>query len=478
MGKDKTTDKNRDISGNQITFHVSDPSCSDITVHRSNYLLLNRYLSSLDEWNEEKLRDLLKLITERDELSNQKRSRSTSSIDLIMNDENPRPNKQRQIFSLIDRLDTNTTPPIVPPKEPFNRESFKDYIGKIDLHSPYPDGYFSPSPPLSPMVIKEYVTIKQDINSLKDLLDLIDKNPLADNVEYNIDLIALNKIKPFLLELNNMIGMNGLKNHVVDQILYYLQGFHKNCDGDFMHTVIYGPPGTGKTEVAKIIGKIFSKLGILSKDKFTKATRADLIAGYLGQTALKTRDMIKESLGGVLFIDEAYALGNPEKRDSFAKECIDTLCEGLSDHKADLMVIVAGYEEELKTCFFSYNQGLDSRFTWRFKTDDYKPEELRLILEKKIRDATWSIENNALTNDWFIKNKVYFQYYGRDMETLFSKIKIAHSRRVFCLPQEKKTVVTLKDVDVGLDIFLQNEEVKKRGEVDEFRRNLINTMYS
>jgi len=479
MGKDKTTIKNRDTFENPITFHVSDPSCCDIIVRKSDDLSLNRYLSSFDEWRKERLRDILKLIADTEELSNQKRSRSTGSLDLVMNDVNPRPTKQRQILSLIDSLDANCAPPATPPCEPYTRDNFKDYIRKLDLYSPYPDGYFSPSPPLSPIVIKEYVTIRQEISSLKDLLVLIDKNPLADNVEYNIDLAALNRIKPHLLDLNNMIGMNSLKNHVVDQILYYLQGFHKkSSDGDFMHTVIYGPPGTGKTEVAKIIGKIFSKLGVLSKDKFTKATRADLIAGYLGQTALKTRDMIKESLGGVLFIDEAYALGNPEKRDSFAKECIDTLCEGLSDHKADLMVIVAGYEEELKTCFFSYNQGLDSRFTWRFKTDDYKPEELRMILEKKIGDAMWSIDKKALTDEWFIKNKVYFQFFGRDMETLFSKIKIAHSRRVFCLPEDKKTVVTLKDVESGMEMFLQNEEVKKRGEVDEFRRNLLNTMYS
>ena len=107
------------------------------------------------------------------------------------------------------------------------------------------------------------------------------------------------------------------------------------------------------------MGKIFSGLGVLKKNKFMKVTRADLIAGYLGQTALKTQDVIKDSLGGVLFIDEAYALGNMEKRDSFAKECIDTLCEGLSDNKDNLMVIIAGYEKELKECFFNYNAGLN-----------------------------------------------------------------------------------------------------------------------
>ena len=262
-----------------------------------------------------------------------------------------------------------------------------------------------------------------------------------------------------------MIGMNSLKNHIVDQIIFYLQGFHKMGTGcDFMHTVIYGPPGTGKTEVAKIIGKIFSRLGVLPKNKFLKVTRADLIAGYLGQTALKTRDVIKDALGGVLFIDEAYALGNPEKRDSFAKECIDTLCEGLSDHKDKLMVIIAGYEEELKTCFFAYNSGLDSRFTWRFKTDDYKPEELMEIFRKKIHDVGWSHDKKALDKEWFVENKDYFKYYGRDMETLFAKVKIAHSRRVFCLPEDKKTIISMKDMKKGLELYLNNEEVKSRKE--------------
>ena len=131
-----------------------------------------------------------------------------------------------------------------------------------------------------------------------------------------------------------------------------VQELHKNKNdsgvtGDFMHTVIYGPPGTGKTEIAKMMGKIYSKIGILNKGTFKKVTRSDLIAGYLGQTAMKTRDVIKEALGGVLFIDEAYALGNTDKKDIFSKECIDTLCEGLSDNKENLMVIIAGYETEL-----------------------------------------------------------------------------------------------------------------------------------
>jgi len=311
---------------------------------------------------------------------------------------------------------------------------------------------------------------------LDDILKLIKDYPLKMDVEYNINIAAIHNIKEPLLELKSMIGMKKLKNSIVDQILYFIQEFHKlsKSSNDFMHTVIYGPPGTGKTETAKIIGKIFSKLGILSKNYFKKVTRTDLIAGYLGQTALKTREVIKEAIGGVLFIDEAYALGNPEKRDSFAKECIDTLCEGLSDNKNDLMVIVAGYENELQNCFFSYNKGLDSRFNWRFNTDDYSYEELFLIFKKKVNDIGWKL-NEKVTKSWFEDKMEYFKFYGRDIETLLAKVKIAHGRRVFCLPIEKKMIINLKDINKGYVMFLDNNEVKSRN--DSKSKDILNQMY-
>ena len=167
-------------------------------------------------------------------------------------------------------------------------------------------------------------------------------------------------------------------------------------------------------------------------------------------------------MGGVLFIDEAYALGNPEKRDSFAKECIDTLCEALSDNKDKLMVIIAGYEKDLKNCFFAYNQGLNSRFPWRFKTDDYKASELNKIFEKKINDAGWSLIK-PIPDTWFESKMDTFTFYGRDMETLLAKTKIAHGRRVFCKPKEEKTKLTMKDIEKGYAMFIDNNEVKERG---------------
>jgi SpoVK/Ycf46/Vps4 family AAA+-type ATPase len=329
--------------------------------------------------------------------------------------------------------------------------------------------------------IREYINIDAEINNISDILSLIERYQNDSAVKYNINIQALHDIKEPLQELNNMIGMNSLKDNIVDQILYFIQELHKNdnSSGEFLHTVIYGPPGTGKTEIAKIMGKIYSKIGILSKGTFTKVTRSDLVAGYLGQTALKTKDVIKEALGGVLFIDEAYSLGNPEKRDSFSKECIDTLCEALSDNKENLMVIIAGYEKELKECFFNYNQGLDSRFTWRFKTDNYTAEDLHKIFLKKVKDIGWEIEDNSNINaEWFKKNKEYFRFYGRDIETLLTKTKICHSRRVFCKPESDKKRLKLIDLDKGLQMYLNNDDIKKRKDAEEFNRNLYHTLYS
>lgn len=334
---------------------------------------------------------------------------------------------------------------------------------------------------ISPIKIRETINIEAEINSIDDIILLTEKYKLDPEIKYNINMKALHNIKEPLQELNNMIGMTNLKNNIVDQILYFVQELHKNTNasGDFMHTVIYGPPGTGKTEIAKMMGNIYSKIGILNKGTFKKVTRSDLIAGYLGQTAMKTRDVIKEALGGVLFIDEAYSLGNTDKKDIFSKECIDTLCEGLSDNKENLMVIIAGYETELNECFFNYNQGLDSRFTWRFKTDNYSADDLYKIFVKKVKDIGWELhEESKITSDFFKKNFDYFKFFGRDIETVLSKTKIAHSKRVFCKVDSEKKKITLKDLEKGFELYLKNDDIKKRKDSENMKKLLYSSIYS
>ena len=135
--------------------------------------------------------------------------------------------------------------------------------------------------------IIQKININKKIDNLSDLINLIDMYPINQNILYNINLIALTKIKHDLIKLNNMIGLDSLKNNIIDQILYYIQNLHsfEKNNSDFMHTVLYGPIGTGKTEIAKIIGTIFSKINVLKGNKFKKVIRADMIAGYLGSNS-------------------------------------------------------------------------------------------------------------------------------------------------------------------------------------------------
>jgi len=315
--------------------------------------------------------------------------------------------------------------------------------------------------PVPESTIKEKKTIDVKIGNFDDVLKLLEENEYSDQFEYNIDFKALVQIKDELIELNNMIGMTNFKNAILDQILYFVQNLHLGKDPDFKNTILCGPPGTGKTEIATILGKMYSKIGVLKNNVFKKVTRSDLIAGYLGQTAIKTKKVITECLGGCLFIDEAYSLANSERDDSYSKECLDTLCEAMSDNKENLMVIIAGYEDELYETFFKTNKGLESRFIWKFKIDEYSPAELMQIYLKKMKDNEWQMESDAGLEKWFIAKKDSFKHYGRDMELLFSHTKIAHGRRIYGQSSEIRKKVTLDDIENGYKKFLANSRDKK-----------------
>jgi ATP-dependent 26S proteasome regulatory subunit len=360
------------------------------------------------------------------------------------------------------------TPPPLPPKKRCNLKLKFDEINKdcddddddendendenddedkdIDLLN-----FFLKPPP-------ELVIIKKEVNTITDLIEI---GKMYDPTKiYNIDVKILHDLVEPLTTLDGMIGMTAIKQEMVDHILFRVQDFDI-FNQMMMHTVIEGPPGTGKTEVARIIGRIYLAMGILRNKKFIKATRSQLIAGYLGQTAIATQKMIDSANGGVLFIDEVYSLGNAEKRDSFSKECIDTINENLTTKKTDFICIIAGYKEDIKDCFFAYNAGLERRFPIRFHIDEYNATELFSIFKKKVSDNRWTMDE-SIKLEFFETHHEKFKFFGGDMELLFNSCKRAHSRRVFATGDERK-VLRKEDIEKGYESFMSNKRDGKGG---------------
>jgi hypothetical protein len=318
-----------------------------------------------------------------------------------------------------------------------------------------------------------------EIKDIHDLIALGKTYHCKTNKIYNgVNLRILCDLVPALTDLSNLVGMSNVKQNIINQIVFFLQGFNEkskcgkclDCvynlpciqsgNKDMLHTVITGPPGVGKTELGKILGKIYKALGILSKGHMFIATRTDLIGKYLGHTAAKTQAFIDKCKGGVMFIDEAYSLGNPEGRDSFSKECIDVLNQNLSERR-DFLCIIAGYKEQLDKCFFAYNPGLARRFTFRYDITGYTPSELMDIFNLKVQQEGWHTEydkNRAL--DFFTKNKALFPHYGGDIETLFLNCKIIHGKRVLFKDPSVRKIITLNDIEKGFELFVNHRKQK------------------
>jgi len=293
-----------------------------------------------------------------------------------------------------------------------------------------------------------------NVENLNDLIEIGKTNKFYKN----INTIMLWDILQNLIELQSMIGMKGLKETIFYQIIYYLQNMHsKNKNEEYLHTIIMGSPGSGKTTVAKIIGNMYKNMGILSRDGVFKiGYRDDFVGEYLGQTAVKTRKFLDSCLGGVLFIDEVYSLGPGQKdRDSFSKEAIDTICSYLSEHKNDFCCIIAGYEKEIKKCFLSVNSGLERRFPWVHVIDEYNEENLADIFLKLISEIKWTLHEEVNKNfliHFFKEEKDNFKNFGGDIETFITKIKMAHSKRVFSLSKESKFILTKDDIHNGFEM--------------------------
>ena len=310
------------------------------------------------------------------------------------------------------------------------------------------------------------------INNLKDMINMIESSKIRLGSTPK-ERKTFKKLLPSLIKLNNMIGLEELKTDIVQMILYYIQDFD-DTNTAMMHTIIEGEAGVGKTEISKIIADIYRNMGFLKNKKFIVAKRDNFVAGYLGQTAIKTQKLLESCIGGVLFIDEAYSLGNNEGKDSFAKEAIDTITGFLSEHKNDFVCIIAGYKESLEKCFFSMNPGLKRRFPWKYTIKPYNHLQLREIFIKQITEQNWKIKTpipNNLPNDFFLNHKNLFMHNGGDTENFFQKCRIKHSQRIFSegKTQLEKKYLSKEDFSHALLLHEQNYNEKTEENLEQVK---------
>jgi stage V sporulation protein K len=223
----------------------------------------------------------------------------------------------------------------------------------------------------------------------KELLEDVLKQQQGENTDTDVD---------YMSELRSLIGLNKVKNDVESlrnllkiQNLREQQGL-KNTSVSY-HCVFTGNPGTGKTTVARIVAGVYKDLGLLKKGHLVETDRSGLIGEYVGQTAPKTNAKVDEALDGVLFIDEAYALVNGGEND-FGAEAISTLLKRMEDDRDRLVVILAGYTNEMKK-FIDSNPGLQSRFNRYIQFDDYSEEELLEIFKTDLKNANYKIKRDA-----------------------------------------------------------------------------------
>lgn len=199
-------------------------------------------------------------------------------------------------------------------------------------------------------------------------------------------------------ELESLIGLSDIK-HDVDELISLAKMNKMRVDKGLkciplsLHLVFTGNPGTGKTTVARILAKLYNEIGILSRGQLIEVDRADLVAGYVGQTAIKTAEKIKEALGGILFIDEAYTLA--KDGNDFGQEAIDTLLKAMEDNRDDFIVIVAGYQAPMEK-FINSNPGLKSRFNKFFLFPDYSSDELSVIFRQICKKYDYSVSDDVL----------------------------------------------------------------------------------
>ena len=299
-------------------------------------------------------------------------------------------------------------------------------------------------------ITKELLTNIQE----QDVEDLVENN-LTERLKLDVDTALLEEA---LSELNGLIGLSEIKQEV--QELIRLTKYYREIDRDVlkafsMHNVFLGNPGTGKTTVARIIGKVYKALGLLERGHVVEADGSRLIAGYVGQTSIKTKELIKSAMGGVLFIDEAYAItegASKDGGDNFGKKAIAALIKEMEDHRGKFSVIVAGYTDNMKH-FLETNPGMNSRFDKTFHFIDFSESELWKITKIMFSLKGLKVEKKAeqhlkiyIAHLYKYRNKFFGN--ARSMRKIVEKATRNQELRMANLPKSKRTKAIINTLNL------------------------------